>query len=148
MIESVVVATDGSASVERAVLVATDLAERFDATVHALYVVEEGEVENTPDEFRAAVRESHEERGEAALKTLAEGTDATVTTAIVHGHPASEIVSYAHEVSADIVAIGTRGRHGEHRLLLGSVAEDVVRRCSEPVLTVRQLDEREGSASS
>jgi nucleotide-binding universal stress UspA family protein len=37
------------------------------------------------------------------------------------------------------VALGTRGRHGENRLLLGSVAEAVVRACPVPVLTVRQL---------
>ena len=39
--------------------------------------------------------------------------------------------------------MGTRGRHGEHSFLLGSVAESVVRRCPTPVLTVRQLDEDE-----
>ena len=39
-----------------------------------------------------------------------------------------------------MVALGTRGRHGDDAYLLGSVAEEVTRRCPKPVLTVRQLD--------
>ncbi|MFC6724764.1 universal stress protein, partial [Halobium palmae] len=53
---------------------------------------------------------------------------------------------YAREEDADLVATGTRGRHGENRFLIGSVAERVVRTCPVPVLTVRQLDESEAPA--
>jgi nucleotide-binding universal stress UspA family protein len=45
-----------------------------------------------------------------------------------------------------MVAMGTRGRHGENRFLVGSVAEQVVRTCPVPVLTVRQLAADEGAA--
>ena len=140
MIDTVVLATDGSESVGRAVAVAVDLAERFEATVHALYVVDTGEVESAPDTVREEVREALHEQGEAALADIGDTTGGEVHTAIREGRPAAEICSYAREVDADVVATGTRGRHGENRFLIGSVAERVVRTCPRPVLTVRQLD--------
>lgn len=143
MIETVVIATDGSESVGRAVAVALDFAERFDADVHALYVLEESEVESAPAEVREEMHDALEERGEEAVERIAEDTDQRVTTAVREGRPAAEISRYAREVDADVVTTGTRGRHGENRFLIGSVAERVVRTCPVPVLTVRQLDESE-----
>lgn len=148
MIDTVVVATDGSESVKRAVATAIDLAERFDATVHAVYVIGEDDLAGTPDDVRTAVRDSLTERGEEALASVTAEFGTDVTTEIRTGRPAKEIIEYSRSVDADLVAIGTRGRHGEHRLLLGSVAEEVVRRCPIPVLTVRQLPGKTGSAPS
>ncbi|MFC6954045.1 universal stress protein [Halorubellus litoreus] len=141
MFDSVVVATDGSESVQRAVDVSLDFAERFDATVHALYVVDASEVESSPESVRDELRSALEADGEAALSTVAERANVDVTTAVREGRPAAEITAYAREVDADVVATGTRGRHGENRFLIGSVAERVVRTCDRPVLTVRQLQE-------
>ena len=139
MIDTVVVATDGSESVARAVTVALDLARRFDAAVHALYVVDQGEVESSPDDLRDQFHDALEGQAEEALSAVREHADREVTTAVREGHPAAEIGEYARETGADIVATGTRGRHGENRFLIGSVAERVVRTCPVPVLTVRQL---------
>lgn len=142
MIDTVVVATDGSESVERAVEVALDFADRFDADVHALYVLEQSEVETAPEEVRDEMRSALETRGENAVAEVAESTGRRVTTAVREGRPPAEISQYAREVDADVVATGTRGRHGESRFLVGSVAERVVRTCPVPVLTVRQLEEQ------
>ena len=139
MIDTVVVATDGSASVQRAVDVALDLATRFDAEVHALYVIDESEVDGSPEELREELRDALEEKGQDALDAVRERTDRELVTDVREGRPAVEISNYAREVEADVVATGTRGRHGEHRFLLGSVAERVVRSCPVPVLSVRQL---------
>ena len=141
MIETAVIATDGSESVERAVDVALDLARRFDATVHALYVVDESEVDSSPEAIKADMREALEESGEEALDDVRERTDSDVRTVVREGRPAAEICGYARENDVDLVATGTRGRHGENRFLIGSVAERVVRSCPTPVLTVRQLQE-------
>jgi len=141
MFDTVVVATDGSESVTRAVTVALDLATRFDAAVHALYVVDSGEVDSSPEELRDELRAALESRGEVALDAVRERADSEVTTAVREGRPAAEITEYAREQDADVVATGTRGRHGENRFLIGSVAERVVRTCPVPVLTVRQLGE-------
>ena len=141
--DRIVIATDGSESVRRAVSVALDLADRFDATVHALYVVDEGEVASSPERVREEMRAALDDSGEEALAEVAAATDRPVTTAVREGRPATVIREYAVDHDADMVAMGTRGRHGENRFLIGSVAERVVRTCPVPVLTVRQLDESE-----
>lgn len=144
MYDTVVVATDGSTSVERAVTVAADLARRFEADLHAVYVLDRRSYQDAPDDMEADLRGSLEERGEDALETLADRVgNGTVTTAIREGRPPEEIVGYAREVEADVVATGTRGRHGEGRFILGSVAEEVVRMAPMPVLTVRRLSDGE-----
>ncbi|AGB30463.1 UspA domain-containing protein [Natrinema pellirubrum DSM 15624] len=140
MFDTVVVATDGSDSVTRAVDVALDLAARFEADVHALSVVDASEVDASPQQLRDELRTALETTADAALATVEDRADRGVTTAIRDGRPAAEICEYAREVDADAVATGTRGRHGENRLLLGSVAERVVRTSPVPVLTVRQLE--------
>jgi nucleotide-binding universal stress UspA family protein len=142
-VDTIVVATDGSESVRRGVGVALDLAARFEASVHALYVVDGDEVASSPEKVRGDLQSALAERGEAALAEVSEraGADVEVSTTIREGNPASEVVGFAREVDADVVATGTRGRHGENRFLIGSVAERVVRICPVPVLTVRQLDD-------
>jgi nucleotide-binding universal stress UspA family protein len=147
MIETVVIATDGSESAQRAVRMALDLAKRFDARVHAIYVVDEGELRSSPEEHRDELENALEAAGGEALTFVEEratgAADTDVVTAVRVGDPADELIAYAGDVDADIVATGTRGRHGEHAFLLGSVAEAVVRRSPVPVLTVRQLGEDE-----
>lgn len=140
MLNSVVIATDASRSVERAVDVALDIAERFDAAVHAMYVIDAGEVDAAPANIRDEFRDALADLGADAVATVAQRSDRPVTTAVKEGDPAAEIASYVRKHDVDAVAMGTRGRHGENRLLIGSVAEAVVRTCPVPVLTVRQLE--------
>jgi nucleotide-binding universal stress UspA family protein len=153
MFETVVIATDGSESAGRAVRMALDLADRFDAAVHALYVVDAGELRASPEDYRATLEEALEAAGGEALwfveeEAAAEAAGCEVVTAVREGDPADEIVAHAEAVGADVIATGTRGRHGDHAFLLGSVAEAVVRRSPVPVLTVRQLGTDEGPVSS
>jgi len=148
MFDTIVVATDGSDSVRRAVDVAVDIAARFEAEVHAVYVVDSGEVGSTPDEVRDDLRDALDDHGQAALDQVTDAASARDDTLRCHvevreGRPAPEIADYARTVDADIVAMGTRGRHGENRFLIGSVAERVVRTCPVPVLTVRQLTDED-----
>jgi len=148
MFDTIVVATDGSDSVRRAVDVAVDVAARFDAEVHAVYVVDSGEVESTPDEVRDDLRDALDDHGESALEQVTAAAaerdpELDVTVEVREGRPAAEISGYARDVDADVVAMGTRGRHGENRFLIGSVAERVVRTCPIPVLTVRQLTDED-----
>lgn len=140
MFETVVIATDGSDSVRRAVDVALDLSERFDAEVHTVYVIDSSEVDSSPERLRAEMRTALEERGEEALQDVRERAQHEIHTAVLDGRPASKIGAYARKQGADLVVMGTRGRHGRDRFLIGSVAERVVRSCPVPVLTVRQLE--------
>jgi nucleotide-binding universal stress UspA family protein len=143
MFETVVVATDGSESVQRAVDVALDLAGRFGASVHAISIVDTDEIESSPDHLQEEMERALKDQAEEALSDVRAAADADagldVTTAVRVGRPAAEIREYADAHDADLVALGTRGRHGENRFLIGSVAERVVRSCPMPVLTVRQL---------
>jgi nucleotide-binding universal stress UspA family protein len=145
MFETLVVATDGSGSVSRAVHCAFDLATRFDATVHGLYVVDASRVEALPDRLQDDVRDALDEQCREALSAAEAANDSLedpteFETAVRVGRPADRIMAFADDVDADAVAMGTRGRHGEHSFLVGSVAERVVRTCSRPVLTVRQIE--------
>ena len=145
MFDTVVVATDGSESVSRAADCALDLAARFDAAVHVLYVLDETQVESLPEDVHDEVRDALDEQSTEALEAMAaanrERSDPVDLETVVRvGRPTERIIGHAEEVDADVVATGTRGRHGEHSFLLGSVAERVVRTCPVPVLTVRQLD--------
>jgi nucleotide-binding universal stress UspA family protein len=148
MFETVVIATDGSQSAQRAVRLALDFADRFDAAVHALYVLDTGEIDETPDEIRTDLEDALDAAGGRALSYVEEAAFASsdgrdVVTSVREGDPADEVIDYAQEYDADVIATGTRGRHGDHAFLLGSVAEAVVRRSPLPVLTVRQLSDEE-----
>lgn len=143
MFETVVIATDGSESARRGIRTALDVATRFDATVHAVYVVDADEIAASPEQVRDQLQDAIESAGEQALETVREEAadlDCELVTAVEEGSPATEIIEYATDVDADVIAMGTRGRHGEHAYVLGSVAEAVVRRAPLPVLTVRQLE--------
>ncbi len=67
-------------------------------------------------------------------------------TLLRHGHPAEEVVKAAQELKADLVVMATHGRRGLSHLVIGSVAEKVVRESTAPVLTVRIHGQ--GAASS
>lgn len=138
-ISSVLVPTDGSECAQTAVDHAGDLARAVDATLHVVYVVEVGQV---IDGDRARkLRESLEEVGEmaleAALERVQSSTYLSTATAILTGAPSFEIVSYAADHDVDCIVMGTHGRKGVRRVLLGSVTERVVRRADVPVISVK-----------
>lgn len=140
MLETVVLAVDGSESGRRAVTVGLDLAARFDASVYALSVVEQGDLEGAPERLATDLESALEDQAHEAVVEVAAVAPDRVETAVRTGRPTTTICSYVREVDADLVVLGTRGRHGENRLLLGSVAESVVRTSPVPVLTARQLE--------
>lgn len=141
--DTILVPTDGSENAEAAAEHAVGLAEAFDATVRVLNVVDAAALVGGMDEFDAGpeVERALESAGEGAVGTVAgmaseAGLD--VTTEVLTGRPHRSIADYAAEVGADLIAMGTHGRTGLERLLLGSVAERVVRTSSVPVLTVAE----------
>ncbi|WP_435129632.1 universal stress protein [Halobaculum sp. D14] len=141
MYERILVPTDGSEGVERAVRHAVDLAVQHGATLHALYVVNSASYAGMPMESAwegiDEMLRSDAEDAIAMVEAVADDYEIPVESAIVDGSPSKEIVRYAEEHDCDLVVMGTHGRGGIDRLLLGSVAEKVVRGSSVPVLTVR-----------
>ena len=93
-----------------------------------------------PDDARERVREAFTGDGESATKAMAErGLEAGLETRreVRWGDPAAAIIAYAVENEIDVIVMGTRGKTGFERYMLGSVAEKVVRGSPIPVLTVR-----------
>ncbi|NHN49041.1 universal stress protein [Halostella sp. JP-L12] len=147
MYDRILVPTDGSEGVERAVEHATDLAAAHGASLHAVYVVNTASYGTLPMETSwEGVADMLRDEGQAAVdrvKAIAAEKDVPVEAALVDGTPSKEIVRYAESNGCDLIVMGTHGRGGIDRLLLGSVAERVVRSSDVPVLTVR-VGEREG----
>ncbi|MEF8774762.1 MAG: universal stress protein [Halobacteriales archaeon] len=141
MYDRILVPTDGSPEVERAIGHAVDLAASHGATLEAVYVVNTASYTTMPMETGwEGVDEMLYEEGETALdrvRELAAGSDVDVETHLLDGSPAREIVGFGEETGCDLIVMGTHGRGGIDRLLLGSVAERVVRSSEVPVLTVR-----------
>lgn len=142
MYNNILVPTDGSPGMKPVVAHAAGLAELHDATLHGLYVVNTTSLNDLPmDTSWEGLSQALEEEGQDGLATFEDWAgDVPVETAIYEGSPSTEIIEYADEHAVDIVVMGTHGRSGVDRLLLGSVAERVVRTATTPVLTIRVAD--------
>lgn len=139
MYDCILVPTDGSPESERALEYAFDLARAHDATVRAIYVVSVSGFGGMPmeaalDGLSTALREDGRRAVERAAELAPE--DVAVETQVVEGSPSRAIVDQARPGECDLVVMGTHGRGGIDRLLLGSVTERVVRRAPVPVLAV------------
>jgi len=138
MYDRILVPTDGSPSMQAVVDHALELAAVHDATIHGLYVVDTGSFATLPVETTwDGMTKLLKEEGDLAVSEFEEmAGDEPVETAIRDGNPSSEIVDYTREHDCDAVVMGTHGRAGIDRLLLGSIAERVVRDAPVPVVTV------------
>ncbi|MFW5917589.1 MAG: universal stress protein [Halorubrum sp.] len=140
----ILVPTDGSESAGAALDRAVTLAARTDATVHVLSVVDAGTVGNEAYSGIDALVDGAEETVAEAASRAADAGVETVETVEVGSSAARGIRAYLAEHDVDLVAMGTRGRTGVGRYLLGSVAERTVRTAPVPVLTVPAGD-RDGA---
>jgi nucleotide-binding universal stress UspA family protein len=143
MYGTILVPTDGSDASMVAVDEAVELADRLGGTVHVLSVVEGAQYApmNTPspdlvDSLEANAQEALDRAVERAETAGAENVVGTVESGATH----EAIVSYVESAGVDLVVMGTHGRTGLDRVLLGSVTEKVVRLSPVPVLTVRPGD--------
>ncbi|QSG02592.1 universal stress protein [Natranaeroarchaeum sulfidigenes] len=142
MYDRILVPTDGSTGVGRAVEHAIELATIHDATVHAIYVVNSATFAGLPMEASwDGISDVLREEGEEALELveeLAARSTVPVETRLIDGSPRRAIVEYAEGHDCDLIVMGTHGRGGIDRLLMGSVTEGVIRTSDRPVLTVRR----------
>lgn len=141
MYQDVLIPTDGSDGTRRAIRHGITIARQFDATLHALSVLVEGPYGSLQREQVRAEAEAEAERAVERIAREAERADVEVVTAIRSGVPDEEILAYVGEADIDVIVMGTTGRTGLDRVLVGSVTERVVRNSSVPVVTVRATDE-------
>lgn len=137
---TVLVAYDGSEPARKAVEYAID--EHSDHEIVLLRVVElaGGSTSagiNLAKEKLRTRRETVQKEAKEELKALIERDDVDIELDTVIGRPDREIIAYAEEYDIDHIIVGSHGRAGVSRVLLGSVAERVVRRAPVPVTVVR-----------
>ena len=137
MYDDILLPTDGSEGAEVAIDHALELAERYGSTLHALYVVERIHTADVGTEQIIGAMRSEGKRAVAEIAERAEAKGVEAITEVRVGSPARDILKYADENGVDLVVMGTHGRTGLNRYLLGSVTEKVVRLSDVPVLTVR-----------
>jgi nucleotide-binding universal stress UspA family protein len=138
MFDDVLVPTDGSDCARVAVRYAEDLASHYGATVHVVSVVDSRILDNAP--HYEQVKGECIDLVDATCDELAEANldaEPVVLTAVPH----RAILDYVSEHGIDLVVMGTHGRTGVERYVLGSVAEKVVRLSDGPVLTVKTRDD-------
>jgi nucleotide-binding universal stress UspA family protein len=135
---TILVPVDGSLLAETAVYRAVDLARESGATVHLLRAAEAHTfpgVDATEAQV-AVVREAEEYLADVKAR-LAEAGFTMVETSVWYGPPAPAITEAARLHQVDLIAMTTHGRSGLGRLVLGSVAESVLRGTDAPILLFR-----------
>jgi nucleotide-binding universal stress UspA family protein len=149
----VLIPLDGSPLAEEVVEPALALGQLMDAEYTLLQAIEVPVLAYAPAAHAAGlderVLEEWRAQALAGLERVASWMrerGVTVHTSIAYGQPAGAIIEYAREHAADLIALSTHGRGGVARLLLGSVADKVVRGAGVPVLVQQPGDEAAGMA--
>lgn len=139
-LKQILLATDFSETAGVALKYAVALADAFDATVHVLHVLEdplpgwkpEGHVASVP-----RIRDGMERDARDALDNLLLTAQGRAQATICWGRPFVEIIRYAKQNAIDLIVLGSHGHGPIQHLLIGNVAEKVVRHAPCPVLTLR-----------
>lgn len=142
----ILLATDGSKFSKRAADYGLDMAKKLDAGVLALFVINlkhfelyalehHDDITGYEDENIRISKEGEDALGYVVTRAREKGVN--LTTRIVRGYPADEIMKVAKDENVDLIIVGSLGRTGIERMLMGSVSEAVVRHAPCPVLVVR-----------
>ncbi len=144
-LKRILVPTDFSEFSRPALMYGCAMASRFESELHLLHVCPDAAMLTPEIDGLGAVNlleqaEAFEASAKEQLKQLPpdgweNGRDVVRATTV--GPPFFEIIKYAQEQDIDLIVLGTHGRSGLMHLLMGSVAENVVRKASCPVLTVK-----------
>jgi nucleotide-binding universal stress UspA family protein len=139
----ILIPVDFSAPSKAALAWALDYASHRPAELHVVHVVERhlqlsdlsAGFDDLKDELEAIKKQAESQLSE--LATTDKSSVGTIRQHVATGKPAPEIVRVAKDIYADLIVIGTHGLKGVERMIIGSVAEQVVRKASCPVVTVK-----------
>ena len=147
-IRNIVVPTDFSKLSFTAFGYAKDIAERWNAAIHIIYVLEKTppflamrSLDVTEDEVMASMEEHARKQLDEAVRQFGELPKIKITPVLKKGIDYEEIVKYAKESKADIIVVATHGRTGVLHTLVGSVAEKVIRYAKCPVLVTTPTED-------
>ena len=136
VLNQVLVATDFSPPSEAALIYGRALARNFGASLHVLHVVENFFLRPTPADPQTMLASKTQTLNDSVSSEDRQALRA-VTAIDVSDSPAAAIAEYARAKDIDLIVMGTHGRGTMSQLLVGSVAERVIRSAPCPVLTVR-----------
>lgn len=144
MFKKILLLTDGSATAARAAEVAADLARRYGAALEIVSVIDPVPFVSFPEgggEALAYYLDAAEESariGLAAAEAAARSAGVPASSLVLREHgPAQSIVEQARQGGADLIVMGSHGRHGLDAVLLGSVAQKVLTLAPVPVFVVK-----------
>lgn len=138
MFSKLLLATDGSEHSIRSAAYAVELAQKFDAKVDVVYVIDEkkskSDVLHHVDKYDLKI-----ERQEKIKPVLALLDNASITYEVhfTHGEPAPSIIDFAEKNESDCVIVGSRGRNKVQTMILGSVSHKVAKHAACPVLIIK-----------
>lgn len=136
----ILIATDGSDSVKKAIEKGIEIAKLSEATVYAVYVIVPAGYSSRDFGWEKSLREFLHAEGEKAVAFVEDaGRNAGVKVipVLLEGNSADKILEFAEKEDIDLIVMGTLGKSGFERFLLGSVAEKVIRHSKLPVMVVR-----------
>ncbi|MCU4751178.1 universal stress protein [Halobacteria archaeon AArc-curdl1] len=151
MYETILIPTDGSEGTDPAIVNGLDIARTYDATLHALYVIDIAELleigylgaDSADFEETIEPLEDEAKRTVEAIEERARREGVDIVTVVRQGTPYEEILEYTEDAAADLIVMGTHGRSGLSRYLIGSVTERIVRTSDVPVLVVQLSEDGE-----
>lgn len=138
--QNILIATDGSENIQKAISQGIKIAKFSGAMVYALHVVDTSSFSQSWTAGRKTMYELLRKDGQKAtskVKECGEASGVEVKEVILEGNPGNEILNFAENNNIDLIVMGTLGKTGLDRFLMGSVAENVVRHAKVPVLAVR-----------
>ncbi len=139
MIKKILLSIDDSKYVESNLEYMIDLTKRLGAALTILHVVSLPSI-LAPEAYidpKPFIEAGEKFLGEVKEKVKEAGVDIETVLEMSYGNPAHKIIEYGKAANADLIAIGARGKSTIRNLLLGSVAETVMRNASCPVLVIR-----------
>jgi len=144
MFKKIMVATDGSQTSIRTAEIAVDLARLSGGSIIAIYVVDIYRLAHLPGyaalpSLGGRLMELMQREGELAISevgNMASDEGVPFDSIIAEGDPSQEIINRSHKAGADLLVLGRIGRSGLEKIMLGCVAEKVVRHSKIPVLIV------------
>jgi nucleotide-binding universal stress UspA family protein len=139
LFKKILIATDGSKRTQNAVEMGLKIATEQHSKVYAVYVVDTVTFTSIPmDVTWENMYQLLKDEGEDAVKAVKDGAPgADVETHVLEGNPAIEITKFAADNDVDLIIMGTLGKSGIDRILLGSTAEKVIRIANCPVLVIK-----------
>ncbi|MCD4704021.1 MAG: universal stress protein [Methanosarcinaceae archaeon] len=140
----IMIATDGSENSTKAIASGMGLAEQLGSTVYAVFVVPTNMASSMPVGSRMTrwevpydIMKEEGVKATSYVQEIGNSTGVDVKPILLEGHPSDELIKFANDNAIDMIVVGTLGRTGIERFLLGSVAENVVRHSNVEVLVVR-----------